>query len=319
MKTVVVEFHSDGSLIRALWRTPDDSGGPVPAVVQGPGWLGLKTAKDYLPIHEGLTAGGFGVLCIDYRGFGDSEGERGVVHPGRQLEDLTNAVTYLTTRDDVLLEAIGAYATGGTGGGNVVLLAATDPRVRAVVSQVPVADGRDWLHRMRTEWEWIQFLASLEEDRRERVRTGKGRMVAPRDEIMVQTPERKRTSFKKDVDAHVTEKVPLAMVDGLLAYRPVDAAARITVPLLVVAVQDDATTPTDHAEAIYEAARGPKKLIVQRHTSHYDAYVRYGSRIVPEIVAWFRQHLVAQDDFLIREAGPPGATSIQATSTRERA
>src|SRR5690606_27149486 len=129
-----------------------------------------------------------GVLSIDYRGFGESEGERGIVNPTHQLEDLINGVTYLTTRSDVN-GAIGAFATGGTGGGNVVMLAAEDPRVRAVVSQFPVADGRDWLRRMRTEWEWIEYEHQLVEDRKQRVLTGKSKLVHPRDEVMVQTPE----------------------------------------------------------------------------------------------------------------------------------
>lgn len=300
MKTERVEFFSGGQLVRALWRTPDDSSSPVPAIVQGPGWLGLKDAADYTRYHEGFAAAGFATLCIDYRGFGDSEGEQGIVNPSHQLQDLRNAVTYLTTRDDVRSEAIGAFATGGTGGGNVVLLGAADPRVRAVVSQVPVADGRDWLHRMRTEWEWVTFLEALEADRKERVLHGTGRLVAPRDEIMVQTPERRATTFKKDVDPRVAAKVPLAIVDDLLDYRPVDAAARMTAPLLVIAVENDATTPTDHAEAIYDAARGPKKLIIQRHTSHYDAYRRYGAQVITEIVAWFGEYLKAPGDLVTR-------------------
>lgn len=300
MKTERVEFFSGGQLVRALWRTPDDSSDPVPAIVQGPGWLGLKDAADYTRYHEGFAAAGFATLCIDYRGFGDSEGEPGIVNPSHQLQDLRNAVTYLTTRDDVRSEAIGAFATGGTGGGNVVLLGAADPRVRAVVSQVPVADGRDWLHRMRTEWEWVTFLEALEADRKERVLHGTGRLVAPRDEIMVQTPERRATTFKKDVDPRVAAKVPLAIVDDLLDYRPVDAAVRMTAPLLVIAVENDATTPTDHAEAIYDAARGPKKLIIQRHTSHYDAYRRYGAQVITEIVAWFGEYLKAPGDLVTR-------------------
>jgi pimeloyl-ACP methyl ester carboxylesterase len=304
MQTQNVEYFSGPDRVRALWRTPDDWSGPVPAIIQGPGWLGLKDAADYERYHEGFTAAGFGVLCIDYRGFGDSEGEPGIVSPTHQLEDLVNGVTYLTTREDVAPEAIGAYATGGTGGGNVVLLAATDPRVRAVVSQVPVADGRDWLHRMRTEYEWFEFLAALAEDRRQRVLTGKSRLVHPRNEIMVQTAERKQSSFKKDVDVKIRMEVPLSMVDPLLTYRPGQAAQGLTTPLMVVAVEDDATTPTDHAVAIYDAAVGPKKLVLQRHTSHYAAYVQYADVVIPDMVAWFREHLHAPGDVVVRTGTP---------------
>lgn len=302
MKTEKVEFYSGPNRVRALWHTPEVEG-PFRAIVQGPGWLGLKDAKDYGRYHEGFTEAGFGVLSIDYRGFGDSEGEAGIVNPTHQLEDLINAVTYLTTRDDVIAGAIGAFATGGTGGGNVVLLAAHDERVRAVVSQFPVADGADWLRRMRNEWDWVEYKQMLEEDRRRRVLTGESRMIHPRNEIMVQTPERTKSDFKSDVDKKIQMSVPTSMVDPLLRYRPIDGARGLTTPLMVVTVEDDATTPTDHAEAIYAAAVGPKRLLVQRNTSHYTAYAQYADVVIPQIVGWLDTHVQPLGDVILKEEG----------------
>lgn len=294
MQTTPVTFYSEGDEISALWRHPDGVG-PFRAIVQGPGWLGLKDAKLYVRYHEALVAAGFGVLVFDYRGFGASGGDRGVVSPARQLQDLVNAVTYLTTRDDVVADAIGTFGTGGTGGGNAVLLADADPRVRAAVSQVPVADGTDWLHRMRQEHEWLSFLADLDADRRVRVSTGAGRLVHPREEIMVPTPERRTTTVKADVDDRIPSAISLAAADEILAYRPIDAAARLTTPLLVIGVEGDATTPTDHAERLYAAALGPKELIMQRHTTHYAAYDRYWEQTTPRIVAWFDRYVRPSD------------------------
>jgi dipeptidyl aminopeptidase/acylaminoacyl peptidase len=290
VQTVPVEFFSEGERIAGLWRVPDDAGGPLRAIVQGPGWLGLKDANLYVRYHEALTAAGFGVLIFDYRGFGDSEGAR-ELSPARQLQDLRNAVTYLQTREDVVPDAIGAFGSGGTGGGNAVLLAGVDERVHAVVSQLPVADGRDWLHRMRSESDWLAFLGALEEDRRLRVLTGSGRRVHPREEIMVPSAERRTTKVKADVDDRIPSDVSLAAADEILDYRPIDAASRLTTPLLVVGVEGDATTPTDHAVALYEAARGPRRLVMQRHTTHYAAYDRYWTTVTPLIVEWFDQHL----------------------------
>jgi hypothetical protein len=308
VRSQTVEFFSGRERVRALWCTPDDATGAVPAIVQGPGWLGLKDAKDYRRYHEGFTRAGFGVLCIDYRGFGESEGEPGVVSPANQLEDLVSAVTYLTARDDVASEAIGAFATGGTGGGNVVMLAAADPRVRAVVSQYPVADGRDWLHRMRTEYEWLTFLAELDADRVRRVLTGESRLVNPRTEIMVPTPERSASGFKTDVDVQIPAGVRLSMVDALLTYRPLTAAEGLRTPLMVITVENDATTPTDHARAIYAAARGPKKLLTQRHVGHYTAYARYADVVIPQIADWFHTYLSAPGDIVTesRTSDAPG-------------
>jgi dipeptidyl aminopeptidase/acylaminoacyl peptidase len=290
VQTTAVEFFSEGERIAALWRTPEQVNGPLRAIVQGPGWLGLKDAKLYVRYHEALVAAGYGVLVIDYRGFGDSGGPR-ELSPRVQLEDLINAVTYLTTRADVDADAIGCFGTGGTGGGNAFLLADADPRVRALVSQVPVADGRDWLHRMRSESDWLAFLNALEEDRRQRVVSGSGRRVHPREEIMVPSAERRTTTVKADVDDRIPSEVSLAAADEILAYRPLAAAARLTTPALVIGVEGDATTPTDHATALYEALRGPRRLVMQRHTTHYAAYDRYWTTVTPLIVDWFDQHL----------------------------
>lgn len=304
MRTDEVTFYSGGSRIAALWRTPDSpdpSNRPMRAIVQGPGWLGLRDSKLYVRYSEALTAAGFGVLIFDYRGFGDSEGVRGRLSPQDQLADLVNAVTYLTTRHDVDADAIGAFGSGGTGGGNAILLGACDQRVRAIVSQVPVADGTDWLHRMRSEYEWVAFLKELDEDRRARVLTGEGRLVHPREGIMVPTPERRATTVKADVDERIPSAVSLAAADEILAYRPIDAARRLHTPLMVIGVEDDATTPTDHATALYEAARGPRRLVMQRKTSHYAAYDQYWEAVTPLLVEWFDRYVVC-GDVVIRSA-----------------
>jgi dipeptidyl aminopeptidase/acylaminoacyl peptidase len=306
VQTDRVHFFSEGQAISALWRTPDAAAGPLRAIVQGPGWLGLKDAKLYERYHTAFTDAGFGVLVIDYRGFGDSDGPRDVLSPAAQLTDLVNAVTYLTTREDVRADAIGVFGTGGTGGGNAVLLAAADPRVRAAVSQVPVADGADWLHRMRAEHEWLAFLADIDADRRQRVLTGEGRLVQAKGEIMIPTPERRATTVKADVDDRVPSKVTLASAEQILAYRPIDAARGLTTPLMVVGVEGDATTPTDHAAALYEAAAGPRALVLQRHTTHYAAYDRYWEQVTPRMVAWFDEY-VRPASVVVRTTTPAAA------------
>lgn len=291
MRTEQVEWFSEGVRLRGLLRSPDRVSGSRRVVVQGPGWLGLRDARLYERYHEALAAAGFTVLVFDYRGFGASDGDPTRLSLRAQVEDLRSAVSYLLTRDDVDADSIGVFGSGGTGGGNAVLHAATDDRVRAVVSQLPVADGADWLHRMRSEYEWLELLAAVETDRRERALSGKSRLVDPRNEIMVPTAERRATTVKRDVDGRVADLVELASVEDVLAYRPERAAARLRTPLLVIAVENDATTPTDHAIRVYEAARGPKELLLQRHTSHYAAYDTYWRVVTPRIVAWFDRYL----------------------------
>ena len=47
MRSEDVAFYSDGDRLSGIWRTPDNYDGRLPAVIQGPGWLGLKDAKLY--------------------------------------------------------------------------------------------------------------------------------------------------------------------------------------------------------------------------------------------------------------------------------
>jgi dipeptidyl aminopeptidase/acylaminoacyl peptidase len=289
-----VTFFSDGVRLQGFLHRPDGASGRLPFITQGPGWLGLADAKLYRPYHEAFTGAGFAVLIFDYRGFGASEGDRGTLSPTWQLADWRNAMAYLRSRDDIDPARGAIFGSGGTGGGNAVLVAAHEPDVRATISQVPVADGRDWLRRMRSEKDWAAFLEAVEEDRRARAAGRSGTAVHPRQGIMVESAERKATTVKADVDSRIPTSVPLAAAQGIFDYRPIDAASRVR-GLMVIAVADDPVTPTDHAERLYEAASSPKQLLVQRNTTHYAAYAQYAGEVIPRMVDWLRT-LVLRDD-----------------------
>lgn len=291
-----VRFHSLGTPVAGTLKTPQRGSGPFPVVVQGPGWLGLRGAKLYHPYHEALLDAGFAVLVFDYRGFGDSGGSAEYLDPMDQVADYRAAVTWACSRPDLDADRVGIFGSGGTGGGNAIYAAATDSRVKAVVSQVPVADGRDWLHRMRREHEWLDFQARVAADVERWTVSGESETVAPRDGIMVPTPERRQTTIKKDVDDRVPSLVRLASAEAIMRYRPLDVVADISPrALMVICVEGDATTPEDHAYALYERAGGPKRLVVQTGTTHYAAYERYRDVVNPMIVEWFERHLASGD------------------------
>jgi fermentation-respiration switch protein FrsA (DUF1100 family) len=308
VRTERVAFYSDGAKLSGFLHGPDtQASGRLPFIVQGPGWLGLADAKLYVPYHEAFTKAGFAVLIFDYRGFGESEGDRGTISPAWQLEDWRNALAYMRSREDMDPTRAAIFGSGGTGGGNAVLVAGHEPDVRATISQVPVADGRDWLHRMRQEHEWVAFLASVDADRRARAATGKGTSVHPREGIMVETPERRASAVKADVDSRIPTAVPLSAAHGILEYRPLDVASRVR-GLMVVGVADDAVTPTDHAERLYEAAQGPKRLVLQRNTTHYAAYKQYAGEVIPLMVEWLRSLVLRDDDIEVRDASAQGGS-----------
>ncbi len=291
MRVEQVSLFNAGCRLAGTVLLPDTDTGAAPGIVQGPGWLGLRDAKLYVPYHEALTAAGFVVLTLDYRGFGGSEGDATFLDPMAQVSDIRAGLDYLQTRPEVDPRRLGVFGSGGTGGGNAVMVAGLDDRVLATVAQVPVSDGRDWLHRMRREHEWLEFLVAVREARERYVATGEPILVSPRDGIMVPTPERKVAAVKSDVDARVPTQVALHSADAIMAYRPLDVVDRARA-LMLIAVEHDAVTPEDHARALYDRATGPRRLLVQTGTTHYGAYAQYRDIVNPRIVEWFERYLV---------------------------
>jgi pimeloyl-ACP methyl ester carboxylesterase len=304
-----IEFHVGGAVLRGVLHLPGAAGMRVPTVIDPPGWLTVccASAPNSIsePFHEGLVQAGFAVLSFDYRGFGASDGERGWIDPGHQIEDLLAAITFAETRDELDSERVGLFGMGALGAGNAIYAAAYDDRVRAVVVQSPVADGAAWLRDMRRRYEWHEFLGRVADDRRLRVLGHQGAKVDPRQEIMIASPER-AASGREANDGRIGSDFYLGSVDKLTQYRPLDVIGRIRYcPILVVGVANDAVTPVDHAISLYEAAAPPKRLIIQRKVSHYESYRVNFSQLMVETTGWFARHL-RDEPFIVRDEVVPG-------------
>ncbi len=294
MRSEKITFYSEGDNLSGDIYFPDgETVKPWPAIVQGPGFLGLKDAKHYILMFEKLCAAGYACLCFDYRGWGDSEGkQRQWVMPMWQVKDIRNAISYMQTRKDVDPNRIATYGSGGTGGGNAVYVAAIDERVKCAVCYLGISNGRDWLHSMRREYEWVDYLKRVGEDRKKRALTGEGAVVSAREEIMVATPERKTTTIKKEVADKIPDQMPLQCAEAIIEYSPEDVVHKIAPrATLFIAVENDAVTPEAQSMRLYEKAGEPKKLVIFRQTTHYGIYNDYFNEVAANVVDWYNRYL----------------------------
>jgi uncharacterized protein len=133
-----LSFQVDGETCAAwLYSVAGDNAG-APIVVMAHGLSG--TRRDGLgPFAERFAAAGIAALLFDHRGFGDSSGEPDLFHPRRQLDDWRAAIGFARSLPGVDANRVATFGSS-MGGGNALAAAADDPRVAAVVSQVPFID-----------------------------------------------------------------------------------------------------------------------------------------------------------------------------------
>jgi len=294
-----ITFTSQGLRCSGWLYVPDDlrAGQKAPTIVMAHGFSAVK--EMYLPnFAERFVAAGFVTLVFDYRYFGDSEGEpRSQLFPHEQHEDYRNAITWVSDQPEVDPNRIGVWGTSYSGA-HVLYLAAFEKRIKAVVSQVPLANGWNNALRLNRPDLFAQFLDFLTQDRIARYKTGAVnylKVVAPEGEPSVlPTPESYEwfTHAGNTIAPSWRNQVTVESVERFLEYDPAGPIHLISpTPLLMVVAGYDTLTPTDLAVAAYERALEPKAISIQP-CHHFDAYTEpWLLKTAGAAVDWFKQHL----------------------------
>lgn len=303
-----VEFRSEnpGDLIRADLFTPGQGAGPWPVVIMGGGWCYVKElimpeyARFFL--REGLAA-----LIFDYRCLGASDGEpRQHLDPWKQIVDYrsaVDAVSYLDEYEGIIdPERIGVWGISYSGG-HALIVGALDPRVKCVVSQIPIIEG--WYNSMRAHGSvgFRELTALVKKERRNRYLTGKHGYIPhsgdPKTEVVTWPhPETKPIFMKiKETTAPRHEHYStIQSVEHVWAYdvRPFLPRILDTPTLMIVAEGDDLTMWEREIPAFGEIATTKKKLFVQQQSTHMSMYSNLSHLEIAakEAAAWYRQWLI---------------------------
>ena len=124
-----------------------------------------------------FCAAGFACLVYDHRSTGASGGAlRGEIDPWQQISDMRDAITYVGSREEVDTERIGLWGTSFAGGHSLVV-AATDRRVKCVVSVVPTISGHENTIRVLTSEGYAAFVREVNEERARRQRGEEPQMI----------------------------------------------------------------------------------------------------------------------------------------------
>ena len=252
-----------------------------------------------------MTAAGFVVLSIDYRTFGDSDGEpRGRLQPLDQVEDVRNGISYLESRPEVAAGSIGLWGTSFAGG-VVLYAAAVDRRASAVVAQMPIVHGGRWLRSLRSSADWGNLLGRLEEERRRLYRGEPPQRIklsgrAHSDDFAVMPGNDEQAAHfenLKRTQSTWREDVTLQSLEHVIDFRPIDVVAEIAprACCIITAAGADPVHPLDQILEACERCREPKRLHLLPHRG-LDLRYDPGWRCCMQLAAdWFAEHLTRAD------------------------
>jgi cephalosporin-C deacetylase-like acetyl esterase len=277
-----VEFISGGETVRGDLLLPEGDG-PFPVVVMAGGWCYVKELRQPQYAAD-FVRRGFAALIFDYRRMGASDGEpRQHIEPWDQIEDYKNAITFVSSLPEIDAARIGIWGISYSGG-HVLIVGATDPRVKSVVSNVPVIDGYETMWRMHGTVRFRMLKSLIAEERVKRTESGthsympmSGTPAGPNDELSVWPDDDVRTVFEelKATQAPRHEhRNTIASTERLMEYdASVFAPRLINVPTMMIVADGDDITMWDQEIAAFDAIPSPRKeLVVIPSTSHMTLY-----------------------------------------------
>jgi hypothetical protein len=276
-----VSFPSDGLELSGVVHRPGDlkPGERRPAVIMMHGFGGTKAIGPEWVCRQ-CADWGYVALRFEFRGCGDSEGERGRVIPLEETADALNAVSYMVSRGDVDPDAI-ALCGSSLGGGVAVQAAATDRRVAAVIVENGVANGERMIRAMHTPESWQKFLGLLDEGVRYRERTGKSMMIH-RFDIFEMPRALQVNLISQNALMEFTAETAL----GFFLFRPEEFIARISPrPVLLLHSVRDTVTNYDEAFSFVRMAKPPVELHLLDGTDHF-MFVNADPRVASTLKTW---------------------------------
>jgi dienelactone hydrolase len=231
---------------------------------------------------------GYLAITFDYRGWGASDSRviltgpapdkkenhrftalvqevREVVDPFDQTTDIFNVIHWAVGEPMVDKERLGLWGTSYAGG-HVVYVAARDPRIRCLVSQVGALDSR--------------FVGADAEQLQMTYKEATGRA---RGEIGYPPPRARAVGN--------LQGAPIR--DKLLRYAPVEdvGAIKNCAMLFIVAEKEELFRNEDHAKRAYDRAVEPKKYVIIPGITHYGIYREARDQATKLAIAWFNEYL----------------------------
>lgn len=289
-----VKYDSDfqsKSVRCAGWLFLPEASIKPPIIIMAHGFAGERTFG--LPAFaERFVKKGMAVFLFDYRSFGDSDGEpRNLVDPVRHCQDWEAAITHVRSLHEIDSRKIALWGTS-LSGGHVLVTAARQQGISAIVAQVPYVGPNKDLFEFKT--------------------TFKGTIAALRDiggTIIGCQPQLVPVVGTPGTFAFLTTEecwdgyhaiipkgsswdnvIPARSLFKLAFYNPIRSAKNVTCPALLIAGEFDSLIPS---EMVKQAARKmAKATYIELPCNHFAPYTgEFFERTVNLEIEFLQKHL----------------------------
>lgn len=294
-----VTFDSAGDQCHAWHFTAahDDLAGPGgrPCVVMAHGLAGTKDSG-LEAFAVALAEAGLDVLAFDYRGFGESDGQRRqVVSVAMQQEDFRSALRTAASLEGVDPQRLVLWGVS-MAGGHVLSVAADRDDIAAVVALTPLVDGLAAARLAMKHHSPTQMLRSTGLGLKAKVtgRTGGTAVMLPvvarPGETGALTVEGADEGYRAIAGPTWRNEVEASFTTELGSFRPTKDAKRVGAPTLFQIADLDRSAPP------YAAAKAAFKARAEvRHypCDHFDVYpgAEWHDPVVAHQVAFLTRHL----------------------------
>jgi len=298
-----VEFSSQDATLRGRLFLPPPAAGRRPIVVMAHGFSATTDGMVADQYAAAFCDAGLAVLLYDHRNFGQSGGEpRQRIDRWLQVIGYRDAIDFVTTLGEVDASRLALWGDS-LSGGCVLVAAAFDPRITAVVTQVPACG--DAPPSADPDGTLLEAMAGVYSSPRLGPASGpvEGPMrVVAADQLGSPSALTPLTAFRWFMEygsRYATgwqNWVTSVTRDGGEPYQPVLCAARVRVPaLFVIASEDEMPGASSSVSRLaFDLVRGPKELL-EVDGGHF-GLLYYPSELFDSISS-------AEAAFLIRHLG----------------
>ncbi len=300
IKKTNISFKSHQTTCDAWLFYPVNMQEKYPVIVMA---HGLGGTKDMLlePFVKEFVQLGFAAFVFDYRHWGDSEGEpRNMTDYTKLLEDWRSALRYVRNMPDIDQDNIVLWGTSFAGG-LVLTIASEDHRIKAVISQCPMLDGRassvEYIRNAgitRSLQSGVNALLDISKSFFNKEAHYVDIFGPPGTMAAMATED--AWAFKLLNDKELPERVKKPFYNKITArsllnignYRPIEDARNVQCPALLVICEHDSVAPADAAKSAAKKMKQATTVILP--LGHFDIYRGDG----------FRKNIATQIQFLKR-------------------